>query len=93
MRDIILTVTRTALILMFLTNKTLHLGPDETPDQVCHLEPLSLQEHVPDDVQAGPQHLPDIVKLEVDVSVTQRKEDFPAYELELLFIYFSWSRT
>ena len=78
MRDIILTVTRAALIQMSLTNKALHLGPDETPDQVRHLEPLSLQEHVPDDVKAGPQNLTDIVKLEVDVSVTQRKEDFPA---------------
>ena len=77
-RDIILTVTRAALILVSLTNKALHLGPDETPDQVRHLEPLSLQEHVPDNVKAGPQHLSDIVKLEVDVSVTQRKEDFPA---------------
>ena len=67
----------TVLISVFLTNKALHLGPDEILDQVGHLEALSLQQDVTNDVKAGPENFPDVVKLEVDVSISQRKKYFP----------------
>ena len=70
-------VTLTDLIFLSLTNKALHLGPDETLDKVRHLETLSLQEDVTDDVQTSPEDLPDVVKLEVNVSIPQREQDFP----------------
>ena len=76
----------TVLISVFLTNQALHLGPDEILDQVGHLEALSLQQDVTYDVQAGPENFPDVVKLEVDVSVSQRKKYFPV-QLLLLFCF------
>ena len=69
----------TDLIPVLLTNKALHLRPNETLDKVRHLETLSLQEDVTDDVQTSPENLPDIVKLEVDVSISQREKDFPEW--------------
>ena len=72
-------LTLTDLIFVSLTNKALHLRPDETLDKVRHLETLSLQEDVTDDVQTSPEDLPDIVKLEVNVSIPQREEDFPEF--------------
>ena len=86
MRDFILCEIVTVLLLVFLTNKALHLGPDEILDQVGHLEALSLKQDVTDDVQAGPENFPDVVKLEVDVSVSQRKKYFPI--MLLLLFYF-----
>ena len=80
MRDFILIILFeivTVLISVFLTNKALHLRPDEILDQVSHLQPLSFQQDVTDDVQAGPENFPDVVKLEVDVSVSKRKKYFP----------------
>lgn len=81
MRNIILIqlVPVTDLIPVLLTNKALHLRPNETLDKVRHLETLSLQEDVTDDVQTSPENLPDIVKLEVDVSISQREKDFPEW--------------
>ena len=81
MRNIILIqlVPVTDLIPVLLTNKALHLRPNETLDKVRHLETLSLQEDVTDDVQTSPEDLPDIVKLEVDVSISQREKDFPEW--------------
>lgn len=87
MRDFILCEIETVLLLVFLTNKALHLGPDEILDQVGHLEALSLQQDVTDYVQAGPENFPDVVKLEVDVSVSQRKTYFPLIMLLLLFCF------
>ena len=88
MRDIILIqlVTVTDLLLVFLTNKALHLRPDETLDKVRHLETLSLQKDVTDDVQTSPEDLTYIVKLEVDVSISQREKNFPEWIVIFFFL-------
>ena len=76
-RETILIEAVTGLILVAFTYKALNLSLDEILDQSRQFQPLSLQEDVPDDVQTGPEDLPDVVKPEVDIFVLKRKEDFP----------------